>query len=385
VPVRSVSVVELRHRAVLAVVRLGQRVEDVAVHFEVHPDTVRRWVRRFMAEGLDGLVDRSRVPHRSPGRIDAQLEDRICRMRQEHPHWGARRIRAELARAGVSAPAKSTIERALRRNGLLFGRPRKRQPVPRRFVASAPNALWQIDAWECALADGTTVDVIDIVDDHARVLLAAQAVPSVTSEAVWAVFSAASAQWGLPQRVLSDNATYLTGRAKGAVAEFERRLWRLGIATSNGGPYHPQTQGKIERFHRTARAWLDRHGPPETIEHLQTLLDELAVHYNYDRPHQGLNDQIPIDVYRATEPAAPLAEPPCRTTTRQVLANGTVSYSRWRVNLGSEWIGLDVDVIEQADKIRIVYAAELITTFSAEEPKGYIRSGQLRSRRPGRR
>jgi transposase InsO family protein len=364
---------------------LGQRVEDVAVHFEVHPDTVRRWVRRFMAEGLDGLVDRSRVPHRSPGRIDAQLEDRICRMRQEHPHWGARRIRAELARAGVSAPAKSTIERALRRNGLLFGRPRKRQPVPRRFVASAPNALWQIDAWECALADGTTVDVIDIVDDHARVLLAAQAVPSVTSEAVWAVFSAASAQWGLPQRVLSDNATYLTGRAKGAVAEFERRLWRLGIATSNGGPYHPQTQGKIERFHRTARAWLDRHGPPETIEHLQTLLDELAVHYNYDRPHQGLNDQIPIDVYRATEPAAPLAEPPCRTTTRQVLANGTVSYSRWRVNLGSEWIGLDVDVIEQADKIRIVYAAELITTFSAEEPKGYIRSGQLRSRRPGRR
>jgi transposase InsO family protein len=305
-------------------------------------------------------------------------------MRQEHPHWGARRINAELSRLGVSPPAKSTTEQALRRNGLLFGRPRKPKPVPKRFEASTPNALWQIDAWQYEFADKSTINVIDILDDHARVLLAARVVANVNGNTVWDVFREATDRWGLPQRVLSDNAPYLTGRMRGTVAEFERNLWRLGIATINGGAYHPQTQGKIERFHRTARAYIERHGPPESPEELQALLDQLAVHYNTDRPHQGLNDQIPIDVFNATEPATVGHDEPSRSTYRRVGDTGNISYGGWRVNIGSEWIGIDVEVIEQADKIRVVYAAELITTFSTDEPRGYIASGHPKTRRPGR-
>ena len=382
--VRSVSVVEFRHRAVLAVVRHGQRPEDVASHFKVHPDTIRRWVRRFLDEGLAGLADRSRAPRSSPGRIAPELEDLICRMRQEHPHWGPRRIVAELARTGVSPPAKSTTEQVLRRNGLSFGRPRKPKPVVKRFEASVPNELWQIDAWEHTFQDHSIVNVIDVLDDHARVLLAARVVAHVNGNTVWETFCDATDRWGLPQRVLSDNASYLTGRLHGAVADFERHLWRAGIATTNGAPLHPETQGKIERFHRTARAYLERHGPAQNPEHLQLLLDQLAEHYNTDRPHQGLNDQVPIDVFKATEPATPNGEPPCRSTIRRVGDSGNISYSGWRVNVGSEWIGIDVEVIEQADKVRVTYAAELITTFSTEEPKGYIPSGNSKTRRPGR-
>jgi transposase InsO family protein len=378
-PVRTVGVVDQRHRAVRAVLELGQAVDEVAVHHGVHADTLRRWIKRFLAEGLEGLRDRPRTPHRSPRRIPAEVEERIVVMRQDHPRWGPRRIRAELGREGCDAPASSTVGAALVRNGLMVPKARKKKPAPRRFVAPSPNSLWQLDAYEYVLADGTTVEVIDVLDDHARFLLAVSVVATVTAAAVWAVFEKAVSRFGLPQRVLTDNAAYFTGRAQGVVADFERRLWSLGVATSNGAPRHPQTQGKIERLRRTVRGWLADHEPIETAAELQELLEEFAEHYNFDRPHQGLNDQLPGDIYAATEPAVPdLDNPPSRSVIRTVGPNGEVRYAGWKIGVGSEWIGWDLEIIEQAAKIRIVYDAELIASFSAETPKGYIGNGRPR-------
>jgi len=387
VPARTVSVVEQRHRAVRAVIELGQDIDEVAALWGVHPDTVRRWRRRFLSQGLDGLVDRPRTPRASPARIAPELEDAICSMRQEHPHWGPRRIRAELLRAGQAAPARSTVGQVLRRNGLVIPAARRPRQEPTRFVATAPNELWQLDAFEVALTDGSTVEVIDLLDDHARVWLGFAVVPTVTGAGVWAAFEAAAARWGLPQRVLTDNADYFTGRLRGVVADFERRLWGLGIATSNGAVAHPQTQGKIERLRRTARAWLARQGPIEDAEQLAALLSAFAQHYNFDRPHQGLNDQVPADVYAATAPAGPdPLHPPSRRTLRRVSRSGVISYGGWIVNVGSEWAGWDLEVIDQVDKVRLVFGTELITSFSAEEPKGYLGSGRGRggTRRPRR-
>lgn len=386
-PVRTVGVVEQRHRAVRAVLELGQVLAAVAVHYGVHPDTLRRWIKRFLAEGIEGLADRPRTPAHSPLRMPAEIEARIVAMRQDHGDWGPKRIRAELAREGISAPAASSIGQALVRNGLLVPKAPKKKPPPTRFVAPAPNALWQLDAYEYELADGTKVEVVDLIDDHARMLLAVQVVATVTGGAVWALFQKAADRFGLPQRVLTDNAPYFTGRLQGVVADFERRLWAVGVATSNGAPYHPQTQGKIERLRRTVRAWLAQHEPIETASELQELLELFAEYYNFDRPHQGLNDQIPGEVYAATPPAAPdLDNPPVRTTVRTVDPKGVVRYGGWRIAVGSEWIGWNLEVIEQAAKIRIIAATELVTSFSAETPKGYVGNGRGRggTRRPRR-
>lgn len=386
---RAVGVVEQRHRAVLAVVRRKQSFDEVAAAVGVHPDTVRRWVRRFLEEGVAGLSDRPRTPHSSPGRLAEEIESRIVAMRQAEPDWGPRRIRAELGRAGLPQPARSTVEAVLRRNGLAFGR-RKRTPVakPKRFVAPAPNDTWQLDAWEFRLADGTTAEVVDVLDDHSRVVLSARAFRVADGAAVWTTFEEATTNWGLPRRVLTDNAGYFTGRRRGVVSDFERRLWRLGVATVNGAPAHPQTQGKIERLHRTARAWLRRHGPPGDIDALQELLDAFARHYNFDRPHQGLNDRLPADVWHGTPRVTPDAShPPSRTTLRRVYDTGVLRYGGWVVNVGAAWAGCELEVVEQADKVRIVFGAELVASFSTEEPPGsYIANGRPRggTRRPRR-
>src|SRR5207244_1138407 len=141
-----------------------------------------------------------------------QLEARIVELRKRHPRWGARRIHAELARAGAEPPAVSTIHRALTRNHLVAAQPPRRAKADKRFERPVANDLWQIDATQVKLAAGERAWVIDCLDDHARFLLAAVACRRPTGEAAWACFVAASSAHGLPRQLLSDNGSCFTGR-----------------------------------------------------------------------------------------------------------------------------------------------------------------------------
>ena len=188
---------------------------------------------------LDGLVPRSRRPRFSPARIEPQLEARIVALRREHPRWGARRIRAELRRAGIDPPAKSTIHQVLTRNHLVAPRRPRRPTAGKRFERELPNDLWQIDGTQVALAAGERVWVVDVLDDHARYLLAALAATSLSREPAWACFVVAAAQHGLPRQLLSDNGSYFTGRLLGFEADFRaqarrRRPWANGQSQAVG-------------------------------------------------------------------------------------------------------------------------------------------------------
>ena len=189
------------------------------------------------------------------------IEEQVCRLRKDHPRWGARRIRAELARQGMSPPAVSSIHRALVRNNLVALQPSRPRPATKRFERASPNDLWQIDATRLLLGDEEEVWVMDILDDHARFCLAARVGNGPTGQAAWECFEWAVGRYGLPRQLLSDNATCFTGRLIGARVEFERRLATLGVKLVNSSPYHPQTLGKLERFHRTLKEWLGRTTP----------------------------------------------------------------------------------------------------------------------------
>lgn len=263
---------------------------------------------------------------------------------------GARRIEGELARRGVEAPAVSSIHQALRRNNLVASQPPRRPKATKRFQRDVSNDLWQIDATRVALATRKKAWVMDMLDDHTRYLLAAHAATAPTGDAAWDCFGDAASRYGLPRQVLSDNGLCFTGRLHGIEVEFERSLQDLGVQLINAGPYHPQTLGKVERFHKTLKLWLADEGPAEDLTHLQELLDGFRHHYNTERPHQGIDNVTPAERFDHEEPPfeAPLStgvdeagEPtyPARSIVRKVNPGGHLSYKDRSIGVGKRFVG----------------------------------------------
>jgi transposase InsO family protein len=196
-----------------------------------------------------------------------------------------------LARVDLTGqvPSEATIWRLLRRRGLIVVEPRKRPRSSwKRFVWERPNDLWQIDSTHWTLADGTVVEIINIIDDHSRVCASSMAVPVCTCVTAWAAFEQASQVWGLPARMLSDNGLSFNGSHRNATVEFETNLRVVGVQPIASTPFHPQTCGKVERFHQTLKKWLRKHPLVETLEQLQHQLDAWVEHYNHHRPHRSL-------------------------------------------------------------------------------------------------
>jgi transposase InsO family protein len=365
VALKVVTMAELRLEVLLEAERTGMTVAEVCRRYGISRQTYYRYRRRYLAEGLAGLEDRSKRPLHPANQIPAGLELQICEMRKDHPRWGARRIRTELTRAGVEAPAISTVHQVLVRNGLVATQPRRRPTAGKRFEREIANDLWQIDATEIVCADDTKAQVIDLIDDHSRYLLAAIAGPAATGELAWDVFEFAASRYGLPRQVLSDNGLCFTGRLHGVEVMFETSLKDLGVEMINAAPYHPQTLGKLERFHRTLKEWLQDEGPAFDIDHLQDLLDGFRFHYNRQRPHQGIDDHTPAERYD-TDPATTnvtrllgvddITEPsyPPHAFVRKVGANGNIGFRGKLIQVGSRFAGARVRVVE-AERLVHIY------------------------------
>jgi transposase-like protein len=182
---KVVSMEELKLEVVLEPQRTGDSVAEVCRRHGISRETFYVYRRRYLAEGLAGLEPRSRRPRCSPGRVEAELEARICRLRKDHPRWGGRRTRVELRRVGIEPPATSTIHRALERTHLVAPQPPRPPQATKRFERELANDLWQIDGTRVLLASGRPAWIVDCLDDHARFLLAALAGPSPSGEAAW--------------------------------------------------------------------------------------------------------------------------------------------------------------------------------------------------------
>jgi transposase InsO family protein len=310
--------------------------------------------------------------------MDVEVEEAVCRLRKDHPKWGARRIRSELVRKGIDPPAVSSVHRALVRNNLVLLQPPRPRPATQRFERASPNDLWQIDATRLLLADETEVWVMDLLDDHARFCLAARVGSGPTGDAAWAAFEWAVKRYGLPTQLLSDNGTCFTGRLIGAEVAFERRLGALGVKLLHSRPYHPQTLGKLERFHRTMKEWLAERPPAQDPGALQELLEEFRIYYNEERPHQGIADVTPAERYHvAPDKPTPLPDwlprvlyPP-RAILRRVNRNGTLGYRGFHVQVGSAWAGHQLRVTEIDGVVHCFYGEELVRALVLDESRSF--------------
>lgn len=371
---------EQRLDMVLAPEQYGVTVAEVCQLWGVSRQTFYVWRRRYEDEGLAGLEDRSSRPARSPARMPADLEARIVDMRQAHRRWGPRRIRSELERLGAAAPARSTIGRVLTRNGLVAPPP-PAAPPPRRFVRQRANELWQLDAKQTVLSDGTAVQVISCLDDHSRYCGACTAFAELSSEAAIAVFDAAVAELGAPEATLADRGAIFTGRRTGSVNAFERHVWACGTITVNGRGYHPQTQGKVERFHRTLIEWLEDHGPFPTLSALNRSLRRFRHHYNHERPHQAIGGATPAEVWAAAPKAGPspeLAAEHCRRESLHTTSpKGSVTCGDWVIGLGLPWARTKVRIVDRGTTIEVRGPdGGLIREATPEHGRRYLGTGK---------
>jgi transposase InsO family protein len=307
------SVVEQRLDAVRAVLD-GAEVTEVAARMGVHRSTVHRWVARYLSGQLAGLADGSHRPHSSPRQANELVEVAVAEMRREHPRWGSRRIRLEMLRrpgpwAGetMEVPSERTIDRILHRHGLLRARPRKRpKDSYQRFERPGPMQLWQMDiVGGVRLVNPVTGElreakVVTAVDDHSRYCVIAKVVERATGRAVCLALAEALVRFGVPEEINSDNGKQFTGRfgrhgtTSGEVL-FDKVCRRNGITHRLTAPASPNQNGKVGRFHGTFRPdFLDVAGPFTSVEQAQAAVDAWVAHYNAERPHQALDQKVPV-------------------------------------------------------------------------------------------
>ncbi|HUC37338.1 MAG TPA: IS481 family transposase [Acidimicrobiales bacterium] len=383
---KELSKVEQRYNAVLAVIRDGMRVVEVAEKFGVHRDTVHVWLARYEAGGLTGLADRSHRPRNSPLQMSAAIEARVLELRRWRPHWGPMSIRHQLAREQAAPlPSVSGIYRALRRHGLVESQERrKRLPTYKRWERGRPMELWQMDVvGGVLLADGTECKVLTGVDDHSRFCVCAGIMVRATARPVCGFFAEALERHGVPEEVLTDNAKVFTNRFALRPTEvlFDKLCRENGIVHRLTAPRSPTTTGKIERFHRTLRVEFLSGRMFPSLNRAQAELDAWVVDYNTCRPHQSLKMQTPSERFTRREA---VAEPPLDLRaleqdrsgddwiSRTVSLNGTVSVSNQVFSVGKHRGGSTIDVRVTEELLEAWDGMDLLKTV-LRSSKGVVR------------
>ncbi|MDQ5841067.1 MAG: IS481 family transposase [Chloroflexota bacterium] len=360
----------------LALANIWMIEDDVPVtvacaSLDISRDTYYRYRRRFAADGLEGLLPRSRRPKAHPGQTPPELEALIVAKRlwlvQEGWDAGARSIAEYLTREGHAVPSVRTVHRALVRNDLVEPAPAKRPRSSwKSFEHPAPNSCWQMDGTSWALADGTAVEILAVLDDHSRKVLASVVAGSENSTDAWACVLKAIKDHGRPAMFLTDNGSaFSSRRRRGGMCDFEARLRQLGINPVTSSPYHPQTCGKKEREWATLKRWLSARPKASTVADLAAQVQTYAAYYNHFRPHQSLGQATPDERYAASAKAEPGNQPlpaPMVLSTVRADRYGRIALGGgYSVNLGQEWSytamtvlrdDLDVVVFHDNDKIR---------------------------------
>jgi transposase InsO family protein len=270
---------------------------------------------RYRRDGPTALEPRPHRPAACPHQVEQSIVDAILELRAELSaaglDAGPQTILHHLADRFDKTPSRVTVWRILKRQGLITPQPHKRPKASFiRFEAELPNELWQTDATEWHLADSSKVEILNLIDDHSRLCLASVAVRTVKAADALQTFYSAVEEFGLPTRFLSDNAAVFSGKSRRGRVALESELDRLGVQCVHSTPYHPQTCGKVERFHQTLKLFLTKQAPAESIPHLQLQLDAFRTVYNQQRPHRALVGRTPLQAFNSRLKASSSAAQP---------------------------------------------------------------------------
>ncbi|HWC09989.1 MAG TPA: IS481 family transposase [Acidimicrobiales bacterium] len=316
---------DLAGYVVKAVLVEGRSVAEVAADHGVSRSWLYELLARYRAGGDEGLKPGSRRPNSSPARVPAALEEEIVALRKSLAEDGLGagaatihyHLRRRHRRPKKSVPSVATIWRVLSRRGFVVPQPHKRPRSSwKRFQAELPNELRQADTTHWALADGDDVEILNMLDDHSRFLVASRAFVTTKAADVVDTFHQGAAEQGIPASLLTDNGAIFTAEGRHGRCALENELARLGVTYKHSRPYHPQTCGKVERFHQTLKKHLARQPKAATVAELQAQLDRFRAYYNAVRPHRALGRRTPPKSSPLERRRCPSrSRPPPRATT----------------------------------------------------------------------
>ena len=331
--------------------------------FEISRKTGYKWLARFREQGMAGLEDRSRRPKKLRGVTSTRMTRQVLAVRDKHPAWGGRKIHRRLVDlGGRGVPAPSTITAILRRHDRLSSDEPRSAPPCQRFERSAPNELWQMDfKGEFRLTPGTWCHPLTLLDDHSRYSLVLAACGNQRRTTVEEHLRAAFRRYGLPLAMLMDNGTpWCVPQLRGGATRLIVWLMDLDIDVLHGRPYHPQTQGKEERFHRTLSLEVLQGRHFDSLAHAQRRFDPWRKVYNYERPHEALGLAVPASRYAVSVRAYP-ERPAAFTydtslTVRRVDSEGRLTYENREYYLSKAFRGRYVGVRStDEDGVQAVY------------------------------
>jgi transposase InsO family protein len=358
---RTMEVSEQRFRFVAAASRGGASMTSLCVEFGISRPTGYLWLGRYRESGVSGIGERGRRPQSSPTRTEGRIEDRIVALRRERPDWGARKLAVLLGREGLCVPA-STVHHVLLRRGMVRVEDRHPQAL-KRFEREQPNQLWQMD-FKSPKGWDQNVGPLSVLDDATRYVIALDGTWTTRAEAVQERLTAAFVACGLPDAMLMDHGTpWWNTKAAGGWSQLTVWLMKQDIQLHFCAIRHPQTQGKVERFHGALESARRRRGLPEPPQH-QSWLDSFRHEYNHVRPHEALAMQTPASRWqksqRAYMPEPPPWVYPAEAEVHRLTSHGVLHLlgRRWPISrtLGGE----QVQIIRIERKINILYRHTLI-------------------------
>jgi transposase InsO family protein len=369
-PFRKVSIMESRLEFVKLACQEGANIRRLCRRYGVSSATAYKWIRRYRGSGEEGLLDKSRRPHNSPNRSKPEFEQQVLRVRAEQSAWGAMTIRRILIDEGVAVKAASTVHAILVRNGQIDPAESEKHTAWHRFEHPVPNDLWQMDfKGHFAIRTGQRCHPLTILDDHSRFVVCLKACEHERTDIVQQHLTSVFRQYGLPLRMTMDNGAPWGNDAVHRDTPLTVWLRRLGVKVSHSRPYHPQTQGKDERFHRTLKTELLRGRFFDAFSSVQPVFDNYRDVYNQRRPHRAIGLETPIRRYHVSPRSFPEHLPAIQyastDTVRTVSDQGRIHFQGYRIQLGKGYRGYPVAVrpTEQDGVWNIYFCCDAIAKF----------------------
>jgi transposase InsO family protein len=375
---------DLARYVVDAVLVEGRGVREVARSVGRSPAYVSGRLASYRRGGYEALAPRSKAPHHRPSQIAPEVEQQIVELRKSLLDLGLdagpHSIQHHLSLGTNQVPSLASIWRILKRRGFVSPQPQKK---PRaawlRFESELPNETWQADITSWKLSDGSSVEILDFIDDYSRVILGARALPVYKAQDVVETFHQNARRWGYPASCLTDNGAVFNARSRKGRVTFEIALHKLGIDYKHSRPYHPQTCGKIERFHQTLKKHLVTRQRAESIEELQAQLDWFVNYYNTIRPHRAKGRRPPIESFNARDkavPGTPMPKRHLRVRTDKIDKGGKVTLrhnSKFiQIGVGRAYAGTRVRLYINDLDVRVVtMEGELLRHIKIDPSRTY--------------
>lgn len=358
-PWQEASTVSLRADFVAAANDSGEPIRVVCRRFGISPQTAYKWLGRYQAEGVAGLVDRPRRPRESPTRTNQAMEQAVLDLRAKHPTWGGRKLRARLRALGhEGVPSASTITAILHRHGRIDPAESAKHRPFQRFERPTPNDLWQMDFKGYFPLSSGHCHPLTVLDDHSRYCVELRACSNEQTPTVQDALTHVFRQYGLPTWMLMDNGPPWGSAGETPYTALTVWLLQLGVRVTHGRPHHPQTQGKDERFHRTLRAELLTTRTFPDLLVCQQAFDQWRDSYNCERPHDALELGTPASRYQPSSRPFPETLPPIEyepgTVVRKVQDKGEIWFQGKPYRVASSFRGYHVAL--QPTELDHIYA-----------------------------